>query len=78
MQSVREGVLPERRDVSVRERVMKGGEWVKRPAGAKGFESRRKCLSVAGAPRMLATVQCDKGVKNPPAEEVGLNLLICM
>jgi hypothetical protein len=58
--------------VSVRERVMKGGGWVKRPAGAKGFESRRKCLGV------LATVQCDKGVKNPPAEEVGLNLLICM
>ncbi len=36
---------------------MKGGKCVKRPAGAKGFESRRQCLSVAGAPRMLATVQ---------------------
>ena len=50
VQSVREGVLPERRDVSVRERVMLGGVWVKRPAGAKGFESGRKCLCVAGAP----------------------------
>jgi hypothetical protein len=46
----REGVLPERRDVEVRERVMQGGECVKRLAGAKCFESSMRCLSVAGAP----------------------------
>ena len=51
----REGVLPERRDVEVREREMQGGEWVKRPAAAKGFESRMRCLSVAEAPCVLAT-----------------------
>ncbi len=36
-----EGVLPERRVVEERERVCKGGEWVKRPKGAKGCEFRR-------------------------------------
>jgi hypothetical protein len=34
---------------------MWGGEWVKRPAGTKGFESRMKSLRVAEAPCALAT-----------------------
>jgi hypothetical protein len=35
-----EGVLPERRVVEERERARMGGEWVKRPKGAKGCEFR--------------------------------------
>jgi hypothetical protein len=41
--------------VEVKEREMWGGKWVKRPAGAKGFESRKKFLRVAEAPCALAT-----------------------
>ena len=41
-----ERVLPERHSVEGQERVHVGGEWVKRPTGAKGFESRRKHLSL--------------------------------
>jgi hypothetical protein len=46
--------------VEVEEREMWGGEWVKRPAGAKGFERRMRCLKVAEAPYALATVREDE------------------
>ncbi len=42
-------------EVEVGEREMWDGEWVKRPAATKGFESRMKSLRVAEAPCALAT-----------------------
>ena len=41
--------------MEVEEREMWVGEWVKRPAGTKGFESGMKSLRVAEAPFALAT-----------------------
>ena len=56
--------------MEVLERETQGGEWVKRPTGAKGFERRMKCLKVAEAPCALATVCEDEIVAGGDPELV--------
>jgi hypothetical protein len=71
-----EGMLPERRDVEVKERKRMGGEWVKQPKGAKGLKIWRP-QEIQGKVRVVCSLSWQRNCSDLLQQGSRANLKLC-